>query len=131
MTCFSSDSQKENSEEEKEEHEKLAETISKMELERIILMGPRVSKYTYLKLISLLEDRIIIEKFENPKEVLEYLKANLKGRELLIFKGSQSLILEGVIENLLADKKDVSKLPRREKIWGEKRKKSLKCVISD
>ena len=108
-----------------QEHEKLARVISKIKSDKIILMGPRVSKYTLPKLKTQnsklkSEDQNIIS-FENPKEVLEYLKSNLKGGELLLFKGAR--FLEGVIEHLLLDKKDIEKLPRREKVWEARRRK--------
>lgn len=105
---------------EEEEHEELADVISKIKFEKIILMGPRVSKHTYPKLIKLLGGKTEIEKFINPKEVLDYLNLNLKGGELLLFKGAR--FLEGVIENLLADKRDAARLARREKIWHKRRK---------
>ncbi|EKD65253.1 MAG: hypothetical protein ACD_50C00147G0001, partial [uncultured bacterium] len=101
-------------EEEKEEHEKLAEIIGRMKLEKIILVGPRVSKYTYPKIKN-------AEKFLMPKDAMGYLTNNLKGREVVLFKGAR--FLEGIIEHLLADKADVSNLCRREKIWQQRRKK--------
>lgn len=115
---------------EEEEHERLAEKISKVKSDKIILMGPRVSKYTYPKLITKNESSPRVEagritnheniiKFLNPKEVLDYLNLNLKGGELLLFKGAR--FLEGVIENILADKNDSKKLARREKIWKKRR----------
>lgn len=110
----------EQGESEKEEHERLAEVISKMKFDRVIFIGPRVSKYTYPKLEQLINDRTI-EKFENPKDVLDYLNLTLKGEELLLFKGAR--FLEGVIENLLADKNDAENLARREKVWHKRRRK--------
>ncbi|MEK7502391.1 MAG: cyanophycin synthetase [Patescibacteria group bacterium] len=123
----------EQGESQRQEHEKLAEVISKIKSDKIILMGPRVSEYTLPKLKTQSfdfaqdknsklksEDQNIIS-FENPKEVLEYLKSNLKGGELLLFKGAR--FLEGVIEHLLLDKKDIEKLPRREKVWQKRRRK--------
>lgn len=104
---------------EKEEHEKLAEIISEMKVERIIFMGPRTSKYTYPRLKKILGDKTRIEKFLNPKEVLDYLKLNLKGNELLLFKGAR--FLEGVVENLLLDKSNSKYLCRREKVWQKRR----------
>lgn len=108
----------EQGEGERQEHEKLAEVLSKIKSDKIILVGPRVLKYTLPKLKS--EDNKIIS-FENPKEVLDYLNLNLKGHELLLFKGAR--FLEGVIEHLLLDKKDIEKLPRREKVWEKRRRK--------
>lgn len=106
--------------EEQEEHEKLAKIIVDMKLERVLLMGPRVSKYTYPKLVANLGDNIVVEKFTTPKEVLDYLLKNIKGGETLLFKGAR--FLEGVIEHLLEDKKDVVNLCRREKVWDVRRR---------
>lgn len=106
----------EQGESEKEEHEKLAEIISKMEFERLVLMGPRVLKYTYPKL-----RREKVSAFENPREVLNFLIANIEGGDLVLFKGAR--FLEGVIENLLEDKNDADKLARREEVWEARRRK--------
>jgi UDP-N-acetylmuramoyl-tripeptide--D-alanyl-D-alanine ligase len=108
---------------EAEEHEKLADLLMEMKLERVILMGPRVKAYTYEKLVQSSEfkaKRFVLEAFLYPKEVLDYLEAQLAGGEAVLFKGAR--FLEGVIEHLLADKRDVSKLSRREKIWEIRRK---------
>lgn len=115
----------EQGESQRQEHEKLADEIAKIKLEKIILMGPRVSKYLYPKLITNNEELITknekVVKFLNPDEVLKYLLDNLKGGELLLFKGAR--FLEGVIEHLLLNKEDAKKLCRREKVWQERRKK--------
>jgi UDP-N-acetylmuramoyl-tripeptide--D-alanyl-D-alanine ligase len=99
---------------EKEEHEKLAIIINSMNLSKIILIGPRVSKYTSPKL----------ERKENsflkPKEGLDYILKNIKGEEVILFKGAR--FLEGIIEQLLQNKEDVDKLVRREKNWQKWRK---------
>jgi len=52
---------------------------------------------------------------------LDYLKGNIEGGEIILFKGAR--FLEGVIENLLEDKGNVKYLARREKIWEIRRKK--------
>src|SRR3989344_2432096 len=110
----------EQGKEEKEEHEKLAELVAQVGLSNIILMGPRVSEYTYPKLKSLLGDASKIEKFTTPREILDYLNNHLTGREIILFKGAR--FLEGVVEHLLADRSDASKLCRREKVWQIRRK---------
>ena len=118
----------EQGETEKEEHEKLAELISKYDFDRVLLMGPRVSKFTYPLLcsVSLMKPSFggqgatIIEKFLTPTEVLDYLKNNLQGGETVLFKGAR--FLEGVVEHLLLDKGDVKKLCRQEKVWQIRRK---------
>lgn len=98
-----------------EEHKKLAKEILKHDFDKVILMGPRVTKYTkpYLS-----ED---VQSFLNPKEVLNYLRSNLTGGEVILFKGAR--FLEGVIENLLLDKSDAKYLVRREKVWQTRRKR--------
>ncbi len=103
--------------EEKEEHEKLANTILSCEPERVILVGPRLSAYTFPKLKSA---KIVVEKFEKPHDALKYLNENINGNELLLFKGAR--FLEGIIESLLENKEDIKKLPRREKVWQKRRK---------
>jgi UDP-N-acetylmuramoyl-tripeptide--D-alanyl-D-alanine ligase len=105
---------------EREEHERLAAAISGIRVERIILMGPRIKKYTYPVLRRLLPENVPIIAFQSPKEVLSYLLQNLAGRETVLFKGGR--FLEGVIEHLLDNPADVRLLCRREKIWIIRRK---------
>jgi len=106
--------------EEREEHERLADFIATTALAKIILMGPRVLAYTYpvLRLRSKHPDRIA--KFLYPREVLDYLIAEIRGGETILFKGAR--FLEGVIERLLVNTKDADKLCRRESIWHIRRK---------
>lgn len=101
---------------EKEEHEKLAVLLDTYNFEKLILLGPRVSKFSY----PLLKDKKNIAKFENPKDVLDFLLENITGGETVLFKGAR--FMEGVIENLLKDKSDADKLSRREKVWEIRRK---------
>lgn len=105
-------------EKEKEEHEKLASFINSMILSKVVLIGPRVSKYTYPKLnIEIIEKT---QKFTLPKDGMDYILKNINGGEIILFKGAR--FLEGIIEHLLLDKNDVSKLVRRELIWQNRRK---------
>lgn len=116
----------EQGKQEKEEHEKLADLLSKVPCERIVLMGPRVSRFIYPQLMlikselkNMLKECTIIEAFETPVAVLNYLKKNIAGGETLFFKGAR--FLEGVIEHLLEEQNDRSKLVRREKVWEMRR----------
>ncbi len=109
----------EQGESEQEEHEKLADLLIASQLDRIILMGPRVGKYTYPKLVSIRES-MAVNKFLGPKETLDYILENIFGGETILFKGAR--FMEGIIEHLLKDKRDVSKLARREKVWEMRRK---------
>jgi UDP-N-acetylmuramoyl-tripeptide--D-alanyl-D-alanine ligase len=103
---------------EKQEHEEIAKILLAMDLDKIILIGPRVLKYTYPLLRNkVAETQVAI--FETPKEVLTYLQTHLQGGEVILFKGAR--FLEGVIEHLLIDKEDIEKLPRREKVWKKRR----------
>ncbi len=100
---------------ERSEHVKLANKIKGYRFDKVVLLGPRVREHA----------KPILGKdtpsFLYPKEVLNYLKMNIKGGEIILFKGAR--FLEGVIENLLLNKKDSAKLDRREKAWQIRRKK--------
>jgi UDP-N-acetylmuramyl pentapeptide synthase len=105
----------EQGKEEKEEHEKLAKLILKYKFDKVILMGSRITKYTK----PLLPPDTV--SFLGPKEVLDYLRANIAGGETILFKGAR--FLEGVVENLLLNQKEAKYLARREKVWEIRRKK--------
>jgi UDP-N-acetylmuramoyl-tripeptide--D-alanyl-D-alanine ligase len=104
----------------KEEHEKFAELIDSDGYEKIILMGPRVGRYTYPLLEKKITDKDKIQKFLEPRDALHYIKQNISGREVMLFKGAR--FMEGIIEHLLENKSDIEKLSRREKIWEIRRK---------
>lgn len=104
---------------EAETHRALATEIAELPLERIILMGPRMRKFTAPALLPLTKKPVAV--FETPREVLDYLQTEITGGECILFKGSR--FLEGIIEHLLANPADAAKLCRREKIWQKRRKK--------
>lgn len=104
---------------EKEEHERLAEILCTINLKRIVMVGPRMRAYTKPALEAASFGGVI-ESFINPKEALEYLVSEIRGGEILVFKGAR--FLEGIIENLLLDKADAEKLCRREEVWQKRRK---------
>ena len=97
---------------EKSEHIKLAQIIADQNFKRIILMGPRVKRYTKPALRKLIKDDVVLVAFENPKPVLDYINQEATGKEVIFFKGARWL--EGVIKNLLKDPADAAKLCRRE-----------------
>ena len=99
--------------EEKREHEKIGKIISKMKLEKIILVGPRMSKFT----APIVPTAKI---FLYPLDARNYIMKNIKGGETILFKGAR--FLEGIIEHLLLNKNDINKLVRREKAWQNRRK---------
>ena len=104
---------------EKGEHQRLAEVVAGLQLDHVVLLGPRTHKYTY----PILKEKLTIPvvSFDRPDEVLEYLRANLKGGEALLFKGGR--FLEGVIEQLLQNPADAKHLVRREASWVKRRQK--------
>lgn len=102
---------------EAEEHRKLAGLIADVEPEKVILVGRRTKKYTAPELKKLGVSAVATL---DPRKALEYIEKRAKGRETLIFKGSQ--YLEWIIEKLLADPKDAKKLCRREKAAVQRRK---------
>ena len=102
------------------EHERLASLIAAVKPEKVILVGRRTKKYTAPKLKEL---GISAVATTDPRKALEYIERRVRGRETLIFKGSQ--YLEWIIEKLLLDPKDAKKLCRRDagarrrrKSWG-------------
>ncbi len=105
--------------EEKEEHEKLADLIIQSTVNQVILVGPRVSKYTYPILKKRLP-QLPVAMYEKPDEALRVLIDILPEKTTILFKGAR--FLEGIIEKLLINTRDVQKLCRREKIWYIRRK---------
>ncbi|MGE5041370.1 MAG: glutamate ligase domain-containing protein [Candidatus Levyibacteriota bacterium] len=111
----------EQGKEEEEEHEKLADEILQLDVKRVVLLGPRTRKSTYPILQKKLPKDVPVNSFESPKEVLDFLLSHIHGGETILFKGAR--FLEGVIENLLLDKREKKLLSRREKVWEERRRK--------
>ncbi len=106
---------------ERQEHERLAELVKSVKIARVILVGPRTAASTYPILKRDVQKDIPVVSFDSPKQVLDYLQAHIKGGESLFFKGGR--FLEGVIEQLLADPTEASKLVRRGPAWTKRRQK--------
>lgn len=104
---------------EETEHQALAHSILTAQPTRVILIGPRVSRFTYPLLKNIAPD-IPVTTFEFPADGLRYIQQQLQGGETLLFKGAR--FLEGVIEHLLKNQDDVQRLCRREYIWQKRRK---------
>ena len=99
------------------EHERLAKLIADVKPEKVILVGRRTKEYTAPKLKEL---GISAVATTDPRKALEYIERRVRGRETLIFKGSQ--YLEWIIEKLLLDPKDAKKLCRRDRGARKRRK---------
>lgn len=108
---------------EQAEHERLAHEIAKLKLDRVILVGPRQSKYTAPLLKQLVGIDTLVAVCLEPKEVLDHLRREIRGGEFILFKAGSSFNLEGVVERLLADPEDAIKLCRRGPIWTRRRQK--------
>ena len=106
----------EQGESEAEEHAKLGRLLRQAEFERYILVGRRTQKYTYPEM-----DASQTVTFLRPKDALKYLETELCGDETVLFKGSQ--YLEGIVEKLLENPADASKLPRQEPAAKKRRAK--------
>jgi len=103
---------------EAEEHTKLADLIADAKPEQVILVGRRTKKYTAPRLKKL---GIKTATTLDPKKALAFIEKNTTGKEVLIFKGSQ--YLEWIIEKLLKDPADATKLPRREPAAQKRRER--------
>ena len=103
---------------EAEEHKRLAKLIANVKPEKVVLVGRRTKEYTAPELSQLGVSAVATT---DPKKALAYIEKHVRGREVLIFKGSQ--YLEWIIEKLLADPADANKLCRREKAAIKRRQK--------
>ncbi|MDO4978726.1 MAG: cyanophycin synthetase [Candidatus Saccharibacteria bacterium] len=123
-----------------EEHKKLALAIKKASPERVILIGHRLETYTLPELEKIYDVSERLSQSENSaeyknksaskpiiyhtldqKDALKYIKKNIKGDEVVVFKGSQ--YLEWIIEKLLKHPKDAKRLCRREKAAVKRRER--------
>lgn len=103
---------------EADEHKRLAELIAAVKPKKVVLVGRRTKEYTAPRLKELGVSAVATT---DPRKALIYIEKHITGNETLIFKGSQ--YLEWIIEKLLADPKDASKLCRRERAAVKRRKK--------
>lgn len=106
----------EQGEAEAEEHAALGKLLKKANFERYVLVGRRTQKYTLPEMNA---SKTV--SFLRPKDALEYLRAELTGKETVLFKGSQ--YLEGVVEQLLETPSDAQFLPRQEPAARKRRQK--------
>jgi UDP-N-acetylmuramyl pentapeptide synthase len=104
------------------EHADLAAMILNASPARVILVGPRLQKYTYpLLLAHYVSGQNRVVSYLMPAEALAYLEKEIRGGETILFKGAR--YLEGIVEKMLLDPRDGSKLCRREQVWVKRRKR--------
>lgn len=102
-------------------HETLAKVILK-NLDFAIIIGPMMREYV----APILErENFKFISFEKYKDAKDEIISDLRNNDFILVKSSQNtLFLERVVEMLLANKKDVEKLPRRGSFWNSKRRLS-------
>lgn len=95
------------------EHRRIYEIADKS-ADEIISIGPQTKKYFGSK----------SQKFLYWWQAVDYLKDRIKGDETILVKGSQNTIfLEELVKNILADPKDSSKLCRQSSWWLKTKQK--------
>lgn len=104
-------------------HRELADLIIKIKPRLVFLIGPLMKKYLYpeLKKLDYFAKKTFAYDFAG--QAVADIANNLQKNDLVLVKGSQNTIfLEIIVEHLLADKKDISKLCRRGEFWDKARK---------
>lgn len=99
---------------EAEQHAELGKILKKANFDKYILVGRRTQKHTLPEL-----DSSKTVSFLHPKDAAIYLRNELKGKETVLFKGSQ--YLEAIIAILLENPSDSYKLPRQDKAARKRR----------
>ncbi len=81
-------------------HEELADKILKLNIERVFLIGRRVKKYTYPLLKGKFDKLYSIEQID--ESCLEVFKSQIKGGEVILFKGAAYLdiLVEGLLDDV-------------------------------
>jgi len=104
------------------EHRGIAKRVIEV-AEELVIIGPAMKEYFYPEAIRLGFDKSKIYTFNNTWEALDFVKSTLiKGREVILVKGSQNtLFLEIIVEGLLRKKSDEKLLCRRGAFWEKKR----------
>jgi UDP-N-acetylmuramoyl-tripeptide--D-alanyl-D-alanine ligase len=109
--------------ESKQEHQNLAEKAVKS-ADKIVTVGPEMKKY-FVPKTEKINKNMSVKAFNTAGQAADYLKKNLEGQEIILVKGSQNTIfLEIVVNQLMADKSQAKKLLcRQSEYWEEKKDK--------
>ncbi len=100
-------------EKESEEYNKIADLLIKSGFKKIILVGPKLNQRISEKLKTKKSKDCQVIGFFKAIDAQHFIKNNLTGEELLVFKASGSQTIEKIIANILLDKKDTAKLCRQ------------------
>ncbi len=104
------------------EHERAAQRSVKV-ADEIILVGPNMKQYFLPKALSIKFPKNKIHHFDNAFKAANFLFKHLKGKELILVKGSQNTIfLEIVVKKIMKNPKLASQLLcRQSDFWRKKR----------
>ncbi len=104
----------------RKEHEKIASLVSNMKtIDRIFLVGENNEKWVKPLLLRF-RDEQQVSFFQEPSELLETIKQELRGGEVILLKGAP--MMEGMVEGLLADETQAKLLVRREEVFEKQRR---------
>ncbi len=106
------------------EHIDLAKNISKLKIDRVVLVGPQMQEYVLPRLLQAgyIEGTNVFSLNPNKAKQILLEPEFIKSGSTILVKGSQNtLFLEEIVESLLASKKDIQYLCRREPIWDKAR----------
>ena len=88
-------------------------------IDRIFLVGENNEKWVKPLLLRF-RDEQQVSFFQEPSELLETIKQELRGGEVILLKGAP--MMEGMVEGLLADETQAKLLVRREEVFEKQRR---------
>ena len=101
-----------------EQHERIGEIAAKC-VDMIVSVGPRARHITEAACAGNFDETRCMH-FDTSVEASAHLAELVREGDVLLIKGSQSIRVERIVEALLADPQDMSKLVRQEKEWKKK-----------
>ena len=114
-----------------EEHREVARWAIQI-VDEFVLIGPMMEKYFYDEALEHGYKKEKLQVFDNTWKALEFIRDKLlKGKEVILVKGSQNtLFLEIIVEGLMKNKGEASKLLcRRGSFWDKKRRELKSFVV--
>lgn len=103
----------------KVEHSKIIKNILEGKFDKLIVIGKRMHEAARLILGENSDIKSVLF-FDNPTQAGKILKGFIEAGDLLLIKGSQSMRMEKVIEEIIANPEEISRLCRQSKVWKNK-----------
>ena len=100
-------------------HQQLANWLAKADFDRLFLHGRRLAANTWPLIADNKDLAAKSQLYRSTVDLLDDLKADLTGQEVVLFKGAG--FLEHLVESLLDDPADISNLCRREPRFARQR----------